>query len=360
MLYKEDTLKTFRRKPQTTFNSWNTILNLFLRGSIPFFLLVACHKHEKSHLDLSLLLTSSAIAEAVAAAGNPNCIPEIGCNTVKAANDWSEIQVGELPIIITAPHGGSLLPADMKTRTTGTLGNDSNTADLALKIRNELQKLLGKRPHLILNHLDRSKIDMNRSTDQAVDNENDPDFQTNLRAYADFHRFINLTRNHIAGKFTRGILVDIHGHAQDENIVQIGLDLTEAELESNENNWATNNLHRSSSLRALVENGNMTLKEAILGNDAVGTLLEEKGFPSFPNRQLRNFATTATNHYFTGGYNTATYGSGSNGRIDSFQMETPGPNLRNAENTRADFAKKFAESFVQFLRRANYPGIPQN
>ncbi|MCG6162067.1 hypothetical protein, partial [Leptospira bandrabouensis] len=132
-------------------------------------------------MDLNLLLASSAIAEAVATAGNPNCIPEIGCNTVKAANDWSEIQVGELPIIITAPHGGSLLPAEMKTRTTGTLGNDSNTADLAIKIRDELQKFLGKRPHLILNHLDRSKIDMNRSTNQAVDDENDPDFQTNLR-----------------------------------------------------------------------------------------------------------------------------------------------------------------------------------
>ncbi|MCG6192393.1 hypothetical protein LFX25_03965 [Leptospira sp. FAT2] len=353
-------MKTLDKNAKTTFKKRNSLIKIVMSTAMPFIFVYSCHKHEKSHMDLNLLLASSAIAEAVATAGNPNCIPEIGCNTVKAANDWSEIQVGELPIIITAPHGGSLLPAEMKTRTTGTLGNDSNTADLAIKIRDELQKFLGKRPHLILNHLDRSKIDMNRSTNQAVDDENDPDFQTNLRAYTDFHRFINLTRTHIAGKFTRGILVDIHGHAQDENIVQIGLDLTEAELESNENNWATNNLHRSSSLRALVENGNMTLKEAILGNDAVGTLLEEKGFPSFPNRQLRNFATTGTNHYFTGGYNTATYGSGSGGRIDSFQMETPGPNLRNTENTRADFAKKFAESFVQFLRRANYPGIPQS
>ncbi|XDD49666.1 hypothetical protein AB3N59_14885 [Leptospira sp. WS92.C1] len=326
-------------------------LKAVCHSAIALCLFSSCEKNEDDTLNPASLLLQGAV---ISQAQRTDCIPELGCGFVSSRNGWSEIHIGEIPILITSPHGGTLLPNEMQTRTIGTLGNDSNTADLAMKIHDEIHQILGKKPHLVINRVDRSKVDMNRNRNEAVDDSSVAAFGSNLIAYEDFHRLITLAHNQMTNQFGRGILVDVHGHGQEQDIVQIGLNLTEAELESDANNWAANNLHRSSSFQFLVGSGSLTLSEALIGDDAIGTLLEEKGYPAFPNRQLRDFESSDDNHYFTGGFITDRYGSDDSGKIDAFQMETPGPNIRNAENTRADFAKKFAESLIQFLRRAGY------
>ncbi|TGK39228.1 hypothetical protein EHQ12_00785 [Leptospira gomenensis] len=300
---------------------------------------------------LPVLAAASFVNESL---DRTDCIEDIGCGFVSAKNGWSEIHIGELPIIITSPHGGTLLPSEMSDRTTGTLGNDSNTADLAYKIGQEINVRLGKRPHLVINRVDRSKVDMNRRIDEAMDDFVSPAFAENRIAYEDFHRFVSAAKGDVQKRFRRGILIDVHGHGQEQDIVQLGFNLTEAELESDENEWAADLLHRSSSVQSLVDAGGISLREVLIGDDAIGTLLEEKGYPSFPNRQLRNFPSSADNHYFTGGFISDVYGSDDGGNVDAFQMETPGPNVRNDETLRAAFAGKFAESLIRFLKKAGY------
>ncbi|XDD48756.1 hypothetical protein AB3N59_09820 [Leptospira sp. WS92.C1] len=316
---------------------------------IQLALLQNCNPSKKP--DPSLFLSTFAQESS----GEPsNCIPSIGCGRVLGFDGWVEIQIGELPILLTVPHGGTRTPTEMGNRTIGTLGNDSHTLELTLAIREEIVKRFGKEPTLILNHIDRSKVDMNRSRNEAVDDEISDIFQANLVAYNEFHLFARAAKDHLRQKFAKGLLVDVHGHGQNENVVQLGFNLTEPELESDPNTWAGTNLHGSSNIAGLIQSGRMTLQEALIGDRSLGTLLTEKGFSAFPSRQMRDFASAADNQYFTGGYISDTYGSRHEGTLDAFQMETPGPNIRDEENFRIEYAKKFVESLQTFLEVGGY------
>ncbi|PJZ68554.1 hypothetical protein CH373_17335 [Leptospira perolatii] len=327
-------------------------IQILYSGTILFFqfaLLQNCNPSEKP--DGSLFLSAFALESS---REPTNCIPSVGCGKVLGLNGWVEIQIGELPIILTSPHGGTLTPTEMGNRTIGTLGNDSHTIELTFAIREEIVKRFGKEPTLVINHVDRSKVDMNRARNETVDDETSDVFQANLVAYNEFHLFAKAAKDHLTQKFAKGLLVDVHGHGQSENVVQLGFNLTESEIESDPNTWAATNLHRSTNIEHLIESGRMTLQEALIGDHSLGTLLTEKGFSAFPSRQMRDFASAPDNHYFTGGYISDTYGSRHEGALDAFQMETPGPNIRNEENLRIEYAKKFVESLQTFLEAGGY------
>jgi len=55
---------------------------------------------------------------------------------------------GDLPLVLSAPHGGSMQPDEIPDRTYGTTGQDRNTLDLALKIRDAIKARTGSYPLL--------------------------------------------------------------------------------------------------------------------------------------------------------------------------------------------------------------------
>src|SRR5262245_41938442 len=56
---------------------------------------------------------------------------------------------GELPIVISAPHGGTRKPDDMPDRTYGVTVLDGYSASLATAIRDAMLERFGRAPHLI-------------------------------------------------------------------------------------------------------------------------------------------------------------------------------------------------------------------
>ena len=60
---------------------------------------------------------------------------------VNAADEppFIEYQPGTLPLILAAPHGGNLRPADVPNRSFGRVAQDSNTAEITLALAAQLE-----------------------------------------------------------------------------------------------------------------------------------------------------------------------------------------------------------------------------
>jgi hypothetical protein len=75
------------------------------------------------------------------------------------ANQYTEFRVGNLPIIITAPHGGRLEPTSIPDRNCATCTTvmDANTMELAYQIDTALRQEFGCFPNIVVNRLHRIK-----------------------------------------------------------------------------------------------------------------------------------------------------------------------------------------------------------
>ncbi len=69
---------------------------------------------------------------------------------------------GTLPIVISVPHDGAVMPPDIPDRTEGVTVRDTYSRALAEAIRAALTKKFGRAPHLIVCEISRKKVDCNR------------------------------------------------------------------------------------------------------------------------------------------------------------------------------------------------------
>ena len=72
-----------------------------------------------------------------------------------SGNDYIEYQHGNLPIIISAPHGGTITSSFLPNRSCGTNEPDDNTAILVQEIQDEIFAQTGGYAHVIINRLHR-------------------------------------------------------------------------------------------------------------------------------------------------------------------------------------------------------------
>src|SRR5262245_4949000 len=84
------------------------------------------------------------------------------------SNQYIEYVAGDLPLILSAPHGGRESPEELPDRTEGTFAFDTNTQELARAVANELHARTGGWPHLIICRLHRRKVDCNREIVEAA------------------------------------------------------------------------------------------------------------------------------------------------------------------------------------------------
>src|SRR3569833_293030 len=103
-----------------------------------------------------------------------------GASVVLAAAEGESslvtVQQGELPIVISAPHGGREAVDGVEPRTPSESAGvitvrEDNTAELAEKLAEELERRLQKKPYLIIARFERKYIDANRPAESAYDND---------------------------------------------------------------------------------------------------------------------------------------------------------------------------------------------
>jgi N-formylglutamate amidohydrolase len=131
-------------------------------------------------------------------------------------------QTGELPIILSAPHGGTLDVPDVSVRlgeglprggSGFTSARDVGTEELAKEVAATIERRFGKKPYFVIARSHRKYLDPNRPAHIAYE---DPDAKP---AYDAYHGTLERFCNEVRTKFQTGLLLDIHGQGKAADMV---------------------------------------------------------------------------------------------------------------------------------------------
>ena len=232
---------------------------------------------------------------------------------------------GQLPLVITAPHGGKLVltvgaprtgkDAEGKPIAQFATVLDTNTDQLALQFAKEVEILTGKRPWLVIANFSRKFVDANRPVAQGAENEE----QASVHAL--FHEKIAFAVQEAKKMSPSAMLLDIHGQGADKASIFRGTQ------------------HRKSVRRMISEEGSSMFfsPKSFLGQ------MDSLGLKVVPSREKPD---EKEDPRFNGGYIVQTYGSHQDKGIDAIQLEFGG-NYRSTK-TVADTAKKLAKSWFNW------------
>ena len=249
---------------------------------------------------------------------------------------WSQDQfveyvIGNAPIVISAGHGGSLQPGWLPDRTYGTFAKDTRTIELAREFAAHLEQRFALRPHLILCHLHRDKIDVNRDVVEGA--QGNP--QT-IAAYQAFHQAIVDARTSAQNQWGFGFYFDLHGHGHPEGWIELGYDLTATQLALPDSTLANPAYVAQSTIRSAGSLPSIWFPGVLRGPTSLGGHLQSGGYDSVPSPVNPH---PNGGNYFDGGFNVANYGSKLGGTVDGVQIETPW-SVRSSLAVRGPFAAR--------------------
>ncbi len=125
------------------------------------------------------------------------------------------VESGDLPIVLSAPHGGEVEMTGIPERRFGTHDLDENTLQLALAIQKELSAITGgRKAHLVAGLISRHYVDFNRAAGQAYEVE------AVAPVYDRYHEALRSAIQAAKDKAgTKALLIDIHG--QSDNVAKV-------------------------------------------------------------------------------------------------------------------------------------------
>ncbi|MGJ8683286.1 MAG: T9SS type A sorting domain-containing protein [Nonlabens sp.] len=266
-------------------------------------------------------------------------------NTYIDATGYVEYRAGNLPIVISSPHGGYLEPASIPDRNcTGCVTiRDSFTQEVTRGVDNAILAETGCYPHVIINLLHRKKFDANRDVGDAANG--DP---TVIQSWNNYHNFIDAAKAQIIQDYGTGTFYDMHGHGHTIQRIELGYLLTSAELQQTDNYLNTNTAAQDNSIRTLSNSNqqNLTLAQLLRGTSSFGDIIANRGFHAVPSSF--DPAPQGTEPYFAGGYNTRRHGSSDNtSQINAIQIEL-NSNLRFNSTNRDAVIDSLALSMIDF------------
>ena len=258
---------------------------------------------------------------------------------------YIEYYAGNLPIILSAPHGGQLTPDEISDRTYGTFVTDLNTYELTKTIMDSMIVRFGGYPHVILCKLKRTKLDANRDSIEAAQ-EN----KYALRAWQEYHHYIEVAKKKITNDQGSGLFLDIHGHGINPDgfydlRTWLGYLISSEELDQSNGVLNTNSYQSKSSISAWVDSSSYSFIEVLRGKVSFGSILDSLGYKSLPSI---NDLSPDGMRYFSGGYNTARHGSRSGGVISSIQIELPKPGIRDNQSTWSSYSKALNSTINEY------------
>lgn len=264
-------------------------------------------------------------------------------NTYLSTDEHVEYIHGNLPIILSAPHGGEKKPSAIPDRQCAgcVYVNDTNTQELAREVSAHITELTGCYPFMILNRLHRTKLDANRNIVEAADG--DPLAE---EAWTFYHNHVEIARSRASDDFGKGLFLDLHGHGHEIQRLELGYLLSRSVLEDQDG--SLDDRGPASSVRSLSETNilNLSFSDLIQGSQSFGELMEDRNVDAVPSQS--DPYPNSGESYFTGGFNTQEYGSRSGGTIDAIQIECH-QEVRFVDEERQEFAIELAEAIVEFM-----------
>ena len=302
-----------------------------------FFFLISCNKEE----DKKDVVVESLEFSELGSDG-----PYLYGETYQGRKGYTTYYPGNIPVILSIPHGGDISPSEISNRTYGVTVTDSNTIELGIAIRNYFYSNYNIRPYVIINNLKRTKLDANRDKAEAAQNNIYAE-----RAFDEFHFYIEKAREDIISKFSTGILFDIHGHGINPDGFNdlrtwIGYLLTADELD-NSNDYIDQNISINDvSIYSLLNSSGQTLSQLLSGPNSLGALFENNNYTALPSPESRS---PEGMRYFSGGYNTFRYGTNREFNFSSIQLEFPFQGLRDTPQSRTQFSSIFVDLVQEYF-----------
>jgi hypothetical protein len=218
-----------------------------------------------------------AILSSVAFAQTP------GVSEFSNPNEYIEYIPGNLPIIISVPHGGVLqsgetiggifYPDDdsnLPDRTCGDNERDDNIEILVRRIQDEIFAKTNGYAHVIISNLHRSKMDPNRTVSQgSCANSHAASY------WSDFQNYINVASQSVETKWGKGLYIDLHGQSHTVPRIEIGYNITATELNASDLN-STTIIDKSTIMNLVSTNLNgYTHEELVRGEHSLGQLFQD-------------------------------------------------------------------------------------
>jgi len=280
-------------------------------------------------------------------------------------NNYSEFIQGHLPIIISIPHGGHVFPDSIPDRKqtfpSVVKSNDINTQEIGRELADLITKTFkGRKPYMIVNHLGRSKLDVNRPLKEGAEGNPNSDVPSDAQlAWSDYHTFLNNAVEEIEERFGRGLLIDIHGHGHPENYIELGYVLSSEILTLSDDVINSDPIIAAgSSIRSLYNRKQSTLSFSDLlrgKTTSLGGRLQSYGYETIPSHIHKN--PLVHEKYFHGGYSVQKYGSRHGEQvIDAIQIELPRLLRLGNEELKDNFVMEFAESLSWFVKEYYWKG----
>lgn len=247
----------------------------------------------------------------------------------------SEYQVGDFPLILSVPHGGSMNPLVIPDRDCpkAVRGTDMRTIELTREIQKVLMKDYGVRPHIIVSNLSRRKVDLNKEIVAGTcgNTEAKPGWQQ-------YHTYLDTAIAEATRRHEGVLLLDMHVHAHAIQRLELGYLI---------NGKAINNAYHGNNLEALTKKSSLTniipqekkqlLHDLLFGKKAFGTLAENNGIRAIPSQQ--DPYPEYDEKYLNRGYITQHYTSPDYPEVHGIQVEINRSVRR--DGTRVEFAKKW-------------------
>ena len=248
-----------------------------------------------------------------------------------ATPDLIIFQQGDLPVVISAPHGGSLPFPGVEPRKgegmeAGPAGfrvvRDGGTEELALEVARQLAVRMQGTPSFVISRVHRRYVDFNRPPNIAVE---DPRARV---VYDQYHAALGDAVRAIREKHPTGLLIDIHGQGTSAATAYRG----------------TSNGRTVSGLKSKIG------EQFFHGPTSLPGLLKKRGWTVHPDP-----FDGKEQAGFTGGYIVKTYGSHQPEGIDAIQWEL-GADYRKT-SVRERVAKELADSIAEHFEAVQSSGL---
>lgn len=233
------------------------------------------------------------------------------------------VESGRLPVLVSAPHGGTLKIHGVEPRLGEGLpkgasgffaGRDGGTEELAKQVVSALECKTGYRPYSVISATHRRYLDPNRPAEIAYEDEDAKP------VYDRYHDSCRAFCRDILAEYRGGILLDLHGQGSSAKTVYRGT-------------------QQGKTVSRLRERFGET---AHSGEESFFGLLKGKGWTVFPDpfdgREQSGF---------TGGYIVQAHGSHRPEGLDAIQLEF-GADYRKSAN-RDRIADDLAEVVISYL-----------
>ena len=234
------------------------------------------------------------------------------------------VSEGTLPIVLSAPHGGTLKIAGVDVRqgqgmATGPsgffTGRDGGTSELAVAVAQALEKQTGKKPYMVVSKAHRKYLDPNRPSEIAYEDSDA------APVYQRYHGTLQRYCQEVLQKYRTGLLLDIHGQGSSSKTVYRG----------------------TGNGKTVVRLKERFGESAHSGDQSFFGMLNRFGWQVYPYP-----ADGKEQSGFTGGYIVQTHGSHRPSGLDAIQLEF-GSEYRDKEN-RSKTADVLTQAIIEYMR----------